>query len=641
MRVQIGRRTVRAAGLGHGGGLPILGNGGGRVPSREEAELLGIGPGPVDRPPTVLPYRQQDAYDRVVADSEQRVAVMENEYLRAEFLLDLGGRLWSLFDKKAGRELFHQPDWIQHGNLALRNAWFAGGVEWNLGVTGHWALTSEPVAAAVVGGEDAPSLRLWAYERMLELVWQVDVSLPAGSAALYVHATLHNPHGTDRPVYWWSNIAVPQTRGMRVLVDARTAYLFGYKGLLHEVPIPEHEGIDVTRPERAMAAADYFFRTDADHPWIAAVGADGYGLGHASTSRLRSRKLFVWGNSAGGRTWQRWLGGESEYIEIQAGLASTQLEHLRLPAGETWSWTEAYRAVSISRDAVDGEWVDAVAAGAQVAVQATELDAEHERLVARAAAPVASWDARAAGENQAWGALAVAVGDLPENPATPFSPSTMGSEQRGWLEFARTGRVPKELAGSVLVGEGWLQRLREAETSPAQQLLRGYAEHAVGDTVLARELWQQSADAEPTAQALHALAATTHDVGAAADLLTRALPLASQWEEPALDGLLVATLAALQRAGRPREVLDVIGTLPERQRGLPRVAFAECRALVDVGELDAAEALLARPLVVPDLREGDRSLDELWFDYQRGRGTEEPLPPHYDFRMFGGHVEEG
>ncbi|MCT1458291.1 DUF5107 domain-containing protein [Aestuariimicrobium sp. p3-SID1156] len=640
-RVQIVRTSVRAAGLDRDPGLPILHNGGARPATPEEEELLGVGSEHMARPATVLPYRQQGAYDRTPVDVEMRVAVLENEHLRAEFLLDLGGRLWSLFDKDPGRELLHQPDWIQHGNLALRNAWFAGGVEWNLGVTGHWALTSEPISAAVVEADGVQVLRMWAYERMLELVWRLDVHLPQGSEALFTHVTLHNPHDTDRPVYWWSNIAVPQTQASRVLVDAHHAYHFGYVGKLHVVPVPEHGGRDISRPVQAAASGDFFFQTDAEHPWIAAVEGDGYGLGQASTARLRSRKLFVWGNSPGGSAWQRWLSGEGSYIEIQAGLAPTQLEHLRLPAGDTWSWTESYRAVQLDPATAGGPWGDAVAAAGSLAAHAEELDASHELLVSLASLPVGQFDAFGAEENQAWGALAVAVGDLPEDPATPFDPSTMTAEQRGWLELARTGAVAPELVGSVLVGEHWLGRLRSAETSPVQQLLRGYAEHAVGDTVLARELWQQSADAEPTAEALHALAATTHDAGAAADLLTRALPLAFHWEEPALDGLLVATLAALQRAGQSHEVLDVISRLSERQRVLPRVAFAECRALVDVGELEAAEALLARPLVLPDLREGDRSLDELWFDYQRARGTVEPLPPHYDFRMFGGHVEEG
>lgn len=639
--VGILRRTMRAAGPGRGRGLPIMHNGGGRVATPEEEQLLGVAEEHLSRPPTVLPYRLQDAYDRQPVDTEMRVAVLENQHLRAEFLLDLGGRLWSLVDKDTGRELLHQSEWVQHGNLALRNAWFAGGVEWNLGVTGHWALTSEPVAAAIIESQGQRVLRLWALERMLELVWQVDVHLPEGADALYVHVTLANPHDSDRPVYWWSNIAVPQTEDTRVLVDADHAYHFGYTDRLHVVPVPEHLGRDISRPAQAVGAADYFFQTAAEHPWIAAVEADGHGLGQASTSRLRSRKLFVWGTSPGGRRWQHWLNGERSYIEVQAGLAPTQLEHLRLPAGQTWSWTESYRPIQLSPDAASAPWPEAVAAGASATVRAEEIDAEHELLLSMAALPVTTFDPSGVEENQAWGALAVAVGDLPQNPATPFDPATMTAEQHRWLDLARTGDAPLELIDSVLVGEHWLERLRAAHPSPVQGMLRGYAEHAAGQTAVARDLWEVSARDQPSAEALFALAATSTDPAEAAELLTRALPLASGWEQASADGLLVATLAALVKAGRPQDVLGLVSGLDHRQRELPRVAFLECRALIDTGDLEAAGAMLARPLVLPDVREGDLALDQLWFDHQRAAGTHEELPVHYDFRMFGKSHPEG
>ena len=54
---------------------------------------------------SVLPYLLQDDYSRELVPQETRVAVLENSYLRATVLLDLGGRLWSLQDKVAGREL--------------------------------------------------------------------------------------------------------------------------------------------------------------------------------------------------------------------------------------------------------------------------------------------------------------------------------------------------------------------------------------------------------------------------------------------------------------------------------------------------------------------------------------------------------
>ena len=100
---------------------------------------------------SVLPYLLQDDYSRELVPRETTAAILENSYLRAMVLLEFGGRLWSLQDKVAGRELLYNNDRIQLGNLGLRNAWFPGGVEWNLGTTGHTALTCSPVHAASSG----------------------------------------------------------------------------------------------------------------------------------------------------------------------------------------------------------------------------------------------------------------------------------------------------------------------------------------------------------------------------------------------------------------------------------------------------------------------------------------------------------
>src|SRR3954451_7130494 len=57
---------------------------------------------------SVLPYLVQDGYDRSRRPVEHKVAVLENDVLRATFLLDHGGRLWSLVHKPSGRELLHR-----------------------------------------------------------------------------------------------------------------------------------------------------------------------------------------------------------------------------------------------------------------------------------------------------------------------------------------------------------------------------------------------------------------------------------------------------------------------------------------------------------------------------------------------------
>ncbi|MFF1796422.1 DUF5107 domain-containing protein, partial [Kitasatospora sp. NPDC058263] len=173
------------------------------------------------RPHTLLPYTRQDRYDRSRTTRELPTVVLENEHLTATFLPGYGGRLWSLVHRPSGRELLHRNPVLQPANLALRDAWIAGGVEWNLGTTGHWPLTCEPLhAVRTTTADGTPVLRMYEFERLRRLVLQIDAWLPAGSPVLYVHVSVQNPNDAEVPVYWWSNIAVPETGQTRVVGPA-------------------------------------------------------------------------------------------------------------------------------------------------------------------------------------------------------------------------------------------------------------------------------------------------------------------------------------------------------------------------------------------------------------------------------------
>lgn len=165
-----------------------------------------------------LPTLDQDGYDREPAERAFPSLVLENAHLRATILPSLGGRLYSLVHKASDQELLYRNPVFQPANLALRNAWFAGGVEWNLGSTGHWTGTCAPMHAARVEGPDGtPMLRLWEWERTRNLVTQLDFWLPEDSDQLYVGARIQNPSSEPVPAYWWSNIAVEQSPETRVL----------------------------------------------------------------------------------------------------------------------------------------------------------------------------------------------------------------------------------------------------------------------------------------------------------------------------------------------------------------------------------------------------------------------------------------
>lgn len=640
-------------------GPPLLADGHGRSLDADARLLLEVGPDHVERPASLLPWRLQSGYDRDPVTTPTRVAVLDNGRLRATFLLDWGGRLWNLVDLATGRDVLMQPDSLQLANLALRDAWFSGGVEWNLGITGHWALTASPVSAAVLEVEGEQVLRLWAYERMLELVWRLDVWLPEGSDALYVRPVVHNPHDTDRPVYWWSNIAVPQTPGTRVLVDADSSFHYGPSRPLLRADVPEFEGVDITRPALAVDSADYFFDLDPalTHPWIASVEPDGSGFRQASTALLRGRKLFVWGTGRGGERWQGWLNGTGRYAEIQAGVARTQFEHLRLAPGARWAWTESYEPLTLSEADAAAPFADAVAAAAPDAERRGGIDRAEAFLarVAELGVPGGWVPAHGGAEQAGWGGVAVALRDLPADPATPFplasrqADSTFGTEQRLWLR-AGAGDFGAYLAATTLTGEGWLRRLRALAAEPGRDAEPGlsgsgramvlaqwgFAEWAAGHPDAARAAWEASRALRPSAPVARALALTGDPASAdRLDLLAEATRL-----DPGDAGVALEYAAALVAAGRYEAARGVLAERAGQDGGgalAPRIAYLTAAAAVGMGDAETARRILSGPLVVPDLREGEVSLGTLWDAYQRLIGSAEPLPEAYDFRM---HVTE-
>ena len=589
----------------------------------------------------VLPYLLQDDYSRELEPQETRVATLENDQLRATVLLDLGGRLWSLWDKVGGRELLYSNDRIQLGNLGLRNAWFPGGVEWNLGTTGHTALTCSPVHAAALEFPDgAPGLRIYEWERMRELVYQLDFRLGPRSRRLAVDITVTNPNDHAVPVYWWSNVAVASSPGTRVVIPSRSAYEFTYARRLRRVPVPGPGGPDLTYPLAATRTVDQFFDLDPGRiPWIAAVDAAGDGLLQVSTGRLRGRKLFTWGNGPGGRRWQEFLTGATQaYFEIQGGLTRTQLEHIPLGPGASWSWTEVYGPVAVPADAVHGEWADAVES--------------LEPAVAEAQAELAPGGRGGAGDGRqgervhagsGWGALESLRREVVREPPAPvvdrlFTRSSLGDAQEPWIALLETGTLPSGTPRSYVVGRSWSSLLEAAADSAASLLHRGVVRWSAGRREAAVEAWEAACALDPGSWlASRNLAAASGLMGApgrSAELYLRALD-----RMPDLPQLRVEAVEALIAADRLPEALALAEAAPPSSFD-GRFRFLEARAAVLNGDVGRAESILADGLEVADLREGEVSLSDLWLAVHRAppgaADTRPEVPFVYDFRLDGG-----
>ncbi|TCO43505.1 uncharacterized protein DUF5107 [Kribbella antiqua] len=568
-----------------------------------------------------LPCLNQDGYDRSLVDRAFPARVLENDHVRATVLPSLGGRLYSLVHKASGAELLYRNPVFQPANLALRNAWWAGGVEWNVGSTGHWTGTCSPMHAARVEGPDGtPVLRLWELERTRNLITQLDFWLPADSEFLYVGVRLQNPSDTEVPAYWWSNIAVEQSPSTRVLVPADQAWRFGYGKRLDLIDVPLYEGTDLSYPMRHGRAVDFFFEPLAgERPWIASVDADGNGLVQASTDRLQGRKLFVWGEGAGGRRWQEWLSPGLEghgYAEIQAGLARTQMEHLKLPAATDWHWLEAYGRLSVDPGVAHAEDWQAARTGTSETLRPLldELPGrEQEWLTIADAAPV---DRLAVGSG--WGALELARTGWTVSPGTPFAEDTMSSRERAWLPLLE-GRLPAGDAVPDGTLVSWIDLLEKASDNWLVSYHRGVARYYAGDRDGAVDAWRRSGE---NAFALRNLGFVTGELS----YYERAAALLPDLVELQVEAVGAALEVDVDRAGQllDRVVVDD-----------PRIRLLKIRHALASGDPRTAHELLDDGLQLSTVREGANPLADLWRETEEALGTNRPVPPQYQFGMGG------
>lgn len=605
---------------------------------------------------TVLPVRILDGYERERTPTDLDVLVLENSRLRVTVLPGLGGRIRSLFHKPTGRELLYVNPVLQPADFALNGAWFSGGIEWNIGATGHTTLSCAPVHAATVPAPDGGEmLRLWEWERLRDLPFQVDLWLPEDSDFLYVGVRVRNPHERTAPVYWWSNIAVEEGERTRVLAPADQAWLphclkgvggtpIGYARTLRQVPVPEWDGADRTYPLRGAYPADYFYDVpDGARRWIASLDASGRGLVQTSTDLLRGRKLFLWGAGRGGRRWQEWLTepGTTGYAEIQAGLARTQLEHVPLEAGAEFAWLEAYGPLDAAPELVHGE--DWPAARGEVA-RRLEAVLPRERVeeayaLWRPYADTEPTESLATGSG--WGALEVLRGNL-KLPGTPFAETTLGEEQAPWLELLHAGALPEPRRvvppGPTLVAPHWRDMLETAPASPLTEYHLGVAQWHAGDRAQAVRSWERGLPLAPSRWPLLRCLAV-------ADLLAGNADRAASLYAEAFDDLCaerrdgvhwVAATAALGReavgallgAGRAEGARAVWDRLRPPVQGRGAFRLLEAQLLLAEGDLAGARSLFDAGFEVADLREGAEILGEVW-----ARITDEPLPGRYDYRM--------
>lgn len=584
------------------------------------------------------PYRQYNTYTRDLSEREVKTAVLENRYVKAVFLPEYGGRLWELWDKEAGKNLLYTNDVIQFSNLAVRNAWFSGGVEWNIGVIGHNPFTIDSLYTARLKDElGNPILRMYEYERIRKVAYQMDFWLEPESRFLNCRMRIANESTEVVPMYWWSNIAVPEYVGGRIVVPAQKAFTYA-DGAVFKVDIPMVKGIDVTDYQKIERSVDYFFDIPEEDPkYIANVDRNGYGLLQLSTKRLRSRKLFCWGNQDASDHWQEFLTDQAgRYVEIQAGLAKTQYGCLPMAPNTAWEWLERYGAIQIPEENITQnhiersrqltEWIrlEGIPEDMEATLKRTKETAKKQALLLSA--------------GSGYGALK-AGGKL-----TKHLEFSLGSEAlKSWSRFFETGILhkpdPKDPPDEFLIEQGNVSFL---EANREKNENNWYARYQLGigyylkeDYQKAEEEFRASFRLEENVWALHGLSCTclrTERKKEAADYISRGILMRKKEVSFLKEGFKILYLCeAFGQICSCYEQLD----LPLQNIG--KIRFYYVSALHRSGCDKEAYELLEKDggLMMEDIREGEDSLAGLWCELNESLfGKKETVPHKYNFKAY-------
>lgn len=590
------------------------------------------------------PYRQYISYTRELKEREVKTAVLENDHLRAVFLPEYGGRLWELTDKEKGKNLLYTNDVIRFSNLAIRNAWFSGGVEWNVGMIGHTPFTVDRLYTAMLENEEGdPVLRMYEYERLRRVEYQMDFWIGKEDRYLNCRMRIVNSGSEVVPMYWWSNMAVPEYPSGRIVVPADEAYT-GAGEKVSKVDIPEVDGVDITQYGNIPAQIDYFFNIPRENPkYVANIDSEGSGLLQFSTWRLQGRKLFCWGHKKGGKRWQEFLSESAgDYVEIQAGLGKTQYGCIPMPPHSAWEWMEQYGGISLKKE-------DARLPFEQLRDKVTRYvsgELENTRLEKKliASKGMAFKKAELIYEGSGYGALENVrrklAGERPLSEHLEYRSLKAGEMQ--WADFLETGlfftRDPEEQPDDFMCDEIYYERLKE--TVKTKNAENWYARYQLGvmhiyngENKKGKKELKKSWKLAENCWVCHGLSCAYIKEGSyekAVKWLDRGIRLRIDDTSYVKEGMRLLLMAE----GYEKAV-ELYGLLPSHLRKESRIIYDYLMALVHTGQQAKVYDYLSRhpEYVLEDLREGESSVSDLWKDvYKSVNGSApEEIPEQWDF----------
>lgn len=263
-------------------------------------------------------------------DREYDAIILENEYIYVVVLPELGGRIYTAYDKSNGYDFVYHNHVIKPALVGLLGPWISGGIEFN------WPQHHRPSTFRRINcrtfehGDGSVSVCVGEVENMFGLEQTARIRVYPGRAYIEISVQIFNRSEQEQTFLWWANPAFKVNDDTATVMPPDvTAVMDHGKRAVSTYPVATGEyykmdysaGVDISRYKNIPVPTSFMaHKSEFDF-----VGGYDFGrkagMYHFADHHISpGKKQWTWGCGDFGKAWDRNLTDEDgPYVELMTG----------------------------------------------------------------------------------------------------------------------------------------------------------------------------------------------------------------------------------------------------------------------------------------------------------------------------------
>lgn len=263
-------------------------------------------------------------------DKAYNAVILENDYIYVIVLPELGGRIYTAYDKSNNYDFVYHNHVIKPALVGLLGLWISGGIEFNW-PQHHRPATYMPTSYRISENCDGSvSVIMGEIDNMFSLKESTEIKIYADKSIIEINAQIYNRSDLTETFLWWANPAYRVNDYTKTIMPPDvTAVMDHGKRAVSTFPIATGEyykmdysaGVDISRYKNIQVPTSFMaYKSNFDF-----VGAYDFekeaGLYHYADHQISpGKKQWTWGCGDFGKAWDRNLTDEDgPYIELMTG----------------------------------------------------------------------------------------------------------------------------------------------------------------------------------------------------------------------------------------------------------------------------------------------------------------------------------